>query len=254
MGEDIGNPSADLVHFRLAHPARGHRRAAEANSAGLERRERVERNGVLVDGDACTVQSQLGVATGEPAGVQLDEEQMIVGAAADDAKAMFGNGRGQGSGVDHDLLLILAEFGVRGFFEANRLCGDGVNERAALGSGESDAVEFLGVLRLAEDESAARAAQSLVRGGGNEIGVRQRAGMHSGGDQAGDVGHVHEENRANRFCDLAEALKIEDARIGAGPGDKHLGLVLVRELFHLVVINRLGVRADAVGRELVHLS
>ena len=40
--------------------------------------------------------------------------------------------------------------------------------------GENGLVDRLGVLLLAEDEAAARAAQRLVRGGGDEVGVGHR--------------------------------------------------------------------------------
>ena len=50
---------------------------------------------------------------------------------------------------------------------------------------------------LANDDAAARAAQALVRGGGDEVGVRHGLGMHAAGDEPGDVRHVHEEIRAD---------------------------------------------------------
>ena len=54
-----------------------------------------------------------------------------------------------------------------------------MDERAALRSGESELVEFLGIGRFAEHHAAAGAAKRLVRGGGNDVGVRNRAGMNA---------------------------------------------------------------------------
>ena len=76
---------------------------------------------------------------------------------------------------------------------------------------------------LAHDDAAARAAQAFVRGGGDEVGVRDGAGMLAAGDEAGDVGHVDEEERVDAVGDLAQAGKIDDARIGGGAGGDHCG-------------------------------
>ena len=46
---------------------------------------------------------------------------------------------------------------------------------------------------LHKNQAAARAAQGLVRGGGDKIGMFNRAGMQPGGDQAGDVRDVRQQ-------------------------------------------------------------
>ena len=51
--------------------------------------------------------------------------------------------------------------------------------------------------------------------------------MQAGGHQARDMRHIHHEQRAHGIGDLAEARKIQHARIGAGAGQDHLGLVLL---------------------------
>jgi hypothetical protein len=63
--------------------------------------------------------------------------------------------------------------------------------------GKTCRVDGLGVRGAAEDEAAARAAQGLVGGGGDEIGVGTGEGW-PGGDEPGDVGHVGEEEGADR--------------------------------------------------------
>ena len=100
--------------------------------------------------------------------------------------------------------------------EGHRLGGDDVLERAALDAGEDLAVDRLGVRLAAEDQAAARAAQGLVGGGGDDVGVRHRGGVQPGRDQAGDVGHVHHQGRPDLAGDLGEAVEVEDARVGAG--------------------------------------
>ena len=73
--------------------------------------------------------------------------------------------------------------------------------------GKQIAIEVLGVFLAAQDQSAARPAQRLVRRGGDEIGVRHGAGMDARGDQSGDVRHVHEEHRADGMRDLAPCAR-----------------------------------------------
>ena len=73
----------------------------------------------------------------------------------------------------------------------------------------------LAYFSLRQDHAGARSAQRLVRGGGDDVGVLARVGMHARRHQAGDVRHVHQEDRAHRIGDLAEAREIDDARIGA---------------------------------------
>ncbi len=84
--------------------------------------------------------------------------------------------------------------------------------------------------------------------------MRHGAGMHSRGDEAGDVRHVHKENRVDGFGDFAHALEIDDARIRAGSRHDHARLVLVGQLFDFFVIDALVFLAHAVGDEFVHAA
>ena len=60
--------------------------------------------------------------------------------------------------------------------------------------------------------------------------------------------HVDHELRADRVGDLAEALPVDDARVGRRAGDDELGLVLVREALGRVVVDELGLRIAARRR------
>ena len=60
------------------------------------------------------------------------------------------------------------------------------------------------------------------------------------------MGHVHHEISAHGIGDLAHALKVDDAGIGAGPGDQELRLLLLRAALDRVVIDHLGLRVDTV--------
>ena len=86
----------------------------------------------------------------------------------------------------------------------------------------------------------------LVRGRGDDVGVRHRVRVHAGGDQAGVVRHVDHEVGADRLGHLGEALEVDAQRVGRGAGDDQLGLVLVRQALHRVVVDLfLGVQAVA---------
>ncbi len=185
---------------------------------------------------------------------EIDEHQVVVGAAGDDAVAVFGETSGERFRVDHDLALVFAELRLERFVKADRLCGDDVHERTALDAGENGRVDLLGESFLAHDDAAARPAQTFVRGGGDKLRVRNGAGMLATGDEPGDVRHVDEEKRADRVGDLAQPREIDDARIGGRAGGDHeradfFGLFLQR-----VVIDLLGLFAHAVLRHCVKFA
>ena len=79
-------------------------------------------------------------------------------------------------------------------------------------------------------------------------------GCKPGGDQAGDVRDVRQQIGADFAGDLAHALEIDDARIGAGADGDHLRLVLARHLRELIVIDPLVVLAHAVVDDLEELA
>ena len=188
---------ADDIHFRLAHAAAGDGGRADADAARDHRRVLIEGNRVLVDGDAGFAERRLRDLAGEPAREDVDEHQVIVGAAADQAEAGGRQVGRQPSGVGDDLPLIVGERRLQRFLEADRFGRDDVHQRAALDAREDGAIEILGVLLPAEDHPAARSAQRLVRRRRDEIGVRDRAGVHACRDQPGDVRHVGDDRRAH---------------------------------------------------------
>src|SRR5205807_7794371 len=65
VGENLGDPDADLLHFRFAHATCGDGRTAQADSATLHGGQRIEGNRVFVYGDAGAVESFFSVRSGD---------------------------------------------------------------------------------------------------------------------------------------------------------------------------------------------
>ena len=75
--------------------------------------------------------------------------------------------------------------------EGNGLGSDDVHQRAALEAGEDGRVDlFADLLIVGQHHAGARAAQGLVRGGGDHMGMWQRARMEPCGDQPCEMRHV----------------------------------------------------------------
>ena len=64
----------------------------------------------------------------------------------------------------------------------------------------------------------------------DDMGVFERDGMHAARDQTGEMRHVDHEIGADPIGDLAEALEVDDARIGRAAGNDQLRLDLERML------------------------
>ena len=95
--------------------------------------------------------------------------------------------------------------------------------------------------------AAARAAQHLVRGEGDDVGVGHRARDRLAGDQADEVRGVDPEDRADLVGEGAEAGEVDQPRDGRAAGEDHLGPVLAgRASRDLVVVDVLGLLVDAV--------
>ena len=104
---------------------------------------------------------------------------------------------------------------------------------------------------LAEAQAGPRAAERLVRGRGDEVGDRHRVVVQPGGDEAGVVGHVDHQLRADFAGDLGELVVRNLARIGARAGDDQLRLVLAGQPGDLVEVEAVRVARHAVADEVV---
>ena len=130
----------------------------------------------------------------------------------------------------------------------------GVVVRAALEAGEHRLVDDGGVLLLAEDHAAARAAEGLVRRRRDDVGEADGGGVRADRDEPRDVRDVGRENGADLVRDRAERSEVEGARVGGRARPEELRLVLLRELADLVHVDAVVLAAHAVGHALEVLA
>ena len=191
---------------------------------------------------------------GDPLAAQIGEHEVVIRAAGHEIKAAREQRVRQRGGVFHDALRIGAELRLRRLLEADRLGSDDVHERAALRAGEHGAVELFAKLLAREDETAARTAQRLVRGGGHDVGIRHGALVHAARDEPRDVRHIDHEQRAVAVRDVGEHGKVDRARIRRRAGDEQLGMVLLDHVLHGVIVDTTRLGIDAVGDAVVILA
>src|SRR5690625_2267211 len=251
-GVDEGS---DLAHLCLDKTPGGEGGRADADPRGDPRLLGIEGDHALADGDAHAVEAVAGLVAVHALLAQVEQEQVVVGAARDDPVAVASQLPGQLLGVLDDAPAVLPELRLHRLAEGDGLRRYHVLERAALVAGEDRPVDQLAdLLVVTEDHPAARAAQSLVRRAGDHVRVRDRIGVEAGGDEAGDVGDVGEQVRAHLVGDLAEACEVDGAAVSAGAGDDQFGPVLPGELTHHVVIDGFGVTVDGVADDPVVLA
>ena len=78
--------------------------------------------------------------------------------------------------------------------------------------------------------------------------------MRAAGHEARDVRHVHHHDALRLVADLADALEVERARIGARAGEEDLRLHLQRLLLEGVVVDALGRAVHGVRHDVVELA
>ncbi len=185
---------------------------------------------------------------------QVNQHQVVVGAAGDEREALLQQRAGEHLRVAHDLALILAEEEALRLLEADGLGGHHVHLRPALQAREDRAVDVARVLLRGEDERAARPAEGLVGGGGHDVADRHRVGVHTCRHEPRDVRDVRQEDRVYLIGNLPEAPEVDRARVGAGAADDDLRPHLERTLTDLIVVELIGLLGEAVEVRVVELA
>ena len=140
--------SRDHLHLGHAHAAGGNSRGAQTHARSHEWAAGLAGDSVLIGGDVHAVQTCFQLLAGALLVTQVDEHQMVVGAAGHQLDAAFLQSCGQSLGVLHDLAGILLELRLQRLAEADGLGGDDVLQRAALGAGEDGGIDPFGQHRV----------------------------------------------------------------------------------------------------------
>ena len=192
---------------------------------------------------------------------------MVVGTAGDNLVALADKGVAQGRRILHDLLLILAVLRLGSLVEGYCLGGDNVLQGASLYSGEyagiQDGAHLLylalgggdapGVVEVLahKDDASAGAAQGLMGGGGDYVGIFHGVLKEPGGDEAGRMCHIYPQQGAYLIGNGPHPFVVPFAGIGRCPADNKLGTAFQGLALHLVVVHEAGFGVEAVGDGLV---
>ena len=250
--EGLDEEGGDLLEVGLDELAGGEGGSADADAAGGDGRP-VAGDAVLVEGDGDGVAGLLELGSGDALGLEVPEDEVVLGTAGGDLHAHGGELVGEGTGVGADLLGVDLELGGHDLLELGGDAGDLVLVGSTLKGGEDGLVDagLEATLVLAEeDHTGTRTTEGLVGGGGNDVAVLEGTGLLAGGDEAGDVGHVHEEEGAVGIGDLTELLVVPITRVGGSTADEHGGLEEGGVLLELLVVDEAGLGVDAVGEGL----
>ena len=134
--EHVGDHVGDVAELGDAEAAGGAGRRADADAAGLDRGQGIERDAVLVAGDRRALERLVGVFAGDAQRPEVDQCEMGVGAAGDEIGAALLEAAGERLGVGDHRLGVGLEVGLQRLAERHRLGGNDVHQRAALEAGE----------------------------------------------------------------------------------------------------------------------
>ena len=241
-----------MLEVGLEELAGGEGRSADADAAGGDGRP-VAGDAVLVEGDGNGVAGLLELGAGDALGLEVPQDKVVLGTAGGDLHAHGGELVGEGLGILADLLGVDLELGGHDLLELSGDAGDLVLVGSTLEGGEDGLVDLgleAAIVLAEEDHAGPRAAEGLVGGGSNDVAVLEGAGLLAGGDEAGDVGHVHHEEGAVGVGNLAELLVVPVAGVGGSAADQHGGLEEGGILLELLVVDEARLGMDAVGERL----
>ena len=241
-------PGGDEFHVLFLEAAGGEGGGADADAGGFHGFAGVVGHHVFVDDDAGGLKPEFDGGAGEVGvfAAEVDEHEVVVGAAGDEAVAAIEEFVGEGLGVFDDLAGVGFELGFEGFTEGDGLGGDDVHEGTALEAGEDGGVDFFSPVGLAHGHAAARAAEGFVGGGGDEVGEGDGGGVVAGGDKAGDVGDIGHEEGTDFFGDFGEGGPIPGAGVGAGTGDDEFGFVFEGDFADIGHVDAFGLLVEDV--------
>ena len=254
MPDAIGDAVGDHLHLGHAHAAGGNSRGAQTHARSHERAAGLARDSVLIGGDVHAVQTCFQLLAGALLVTQVDQHEVVVGAAGHQLDTACLQLCCQSLCILHDLAGIFLELRLQCFTKADSFCGDHMLQRAALGAGEHGRIDALcknGI--VGQDQTAAGATQGLVGGGGNNISIRHRTLVIAACHQTGNVGHIHHQICTIAVGDLSDLLKIDGTGICRRTGHDQLGAHLLNLLFQLSIVDH-AIGIDTVRDKVIVLA
>ena len=235
---------ASVGHVLGAQAAGGERGRAEPDAGRVERRPRVERDRVVVADEPRPLERLGGGPPADALAGEVDEQQVVVGAAGDEVEPALDQRGGKRRRVGDDRAGVVGELRLRGLVQRDRDRGGGVVVRAALQAREDRAVDRGGVLarRTAASRRAGRAASCASwwrrrrRGRPARGARRRRSGRRCG----------RRRRRARRPTSSAtcgEAREVDRARDRGAAAPDQLRPLAQRQLAHLVEVDDARCRA-----------
>ena len=230
VGQGFVNQLHNAVHVGFAQAAGSYGRRPNADAAGHERRLVVERHHVFVDGDVGPHQRILSQLATDALRTQVNQHEVVVGAARNNVVAQAHKAGRQRLGVAGYLLGVGLEIVGERLAEGHSLGRNYVLERPALGAGEHARIEqrrhgpdftFRGfqaegvVEILAQhDEAAARAAQGFVGRRRHDVAVLKRRVQQARGDEGRGVRDVGQQQGPHFVGGFAQGLVVPVAGVG----------------------------------------
>ena len=177
---------------------------------------------------------------------------MVVCTAGNKVEALIKQSLCKNTCIFHNAMLISLELRSESLAEANCLSGDNVHQGAALNTGEYSLVYLLcELLVICEYKTAARSAESLMCGCGNNVGIRNGRGVLTCCNKSRDVCHIYHKIRTYGMSYLCHLLKINGSGVCGSTCYDKLRLVLLGELFVLLHINVFGFGMKLIRDEIV---
>ena len=141
--------------------------------------------------------------------------------------------------VVNNILLVNLKFRLQCLFEADCLGCDHMHQWSALNTREDCFVKVILVRNFltAQNHSASRSAQCLMRRCRHYMSIRNWAWMKSCCHKSCNMRHIDHEHCTTCVCDLTESLEINGSRISGCPCNDHFWFTFHCKLFHFIIIN-----------------
>ena len=78
--------------------------------------------------------------------------------------------------------------------------------------------------------------------------------MNTGGNQTGNVGHIHHQVRTDGGCNVGKLLEVDDAGVGTSPGNDHFRLMLFSQHLQVVIVDDACIRTYTVMNKMKKAS